>query len=48
VNAVVKGEGAVGLTEHSAALRRWTVAGPDMSRMIQEFEEGISSAEQRD
>jgi hypothetical protein len=48
VNAVVKGEGgAVGLTEHQAALRRWTVAGMEMSRMIQEFEGGTSSAEQR-
>ena len=49
VNAVVKGEGgAVGLTEHPAALRRWMVAGPEMSRMIQEFEGGTSSTEQRD
>ena len=48
VNAVVKGEGgALGLTEHQAALRRWTVAGMEMSRMIQEFEGGTSSAEQR-
>ena len=49
VNAVLKGEGgAVDLTEHPAALRRWMVAGSEMSRMIQEFEGGTFSAEQRD
>ena len=37
--ANVKGEGgAVGLTDNPSALRRWMVAGPDFSRMIQEFE----------
>lgn len=40
VNAVVKGEGgAVGLTESAAALRRWMIAGPELSRMIEEFED---------
>ena len=29
---------AVGLTDNPSALRRWMVAGPDFSRMIQEFE----------
>ena len=39
MNSVVKGEGgAVGLTESAAALRRWMVAGPELSRMIEEFE----------
>ena len=39
VNAIIKGEGgAVGLTENPAALRRWMVAGPELSRMVQEFE----------
>ena len=38
-NANVKGEGgAVGLTENPSALRRWIVAGSELSRMIQEFE----------
>lgn len=46
VNAVVKGEGgAVGLTENPAALRRWMVGGPELSRMVQEFEGSISSPE---
>ena len=49
VNAIIKGEGgAVGLTENPAALRRWMVAGPELSRMVQEFEESTSPpAEER-
>lgn len=40
MNAQVKGEGgAVGLTENPAALRRWIIAGPEIARIIQEFEE---------
>ena len=39
-NALVKGEGgAVGLTENPSALRRWMVAGPEMARMVSEFEQ---------
>ncbi|XP_078364322.1 uncharacterized protein LOC144648717 isoform X1 [Oculina patagonica] len=46
VNAIVKGEGgAVGLTENPAALRRWMVAGPELSRMVDKFEETISAKE---
>ena len=46
VNAIVKGEGgAVGLTENPAALRRWMVAGPELARMVEEFEEVISANE---
>ena len=38
-NASVKGDGgAVGLTENPAALRRWKVSGPEMARLIGEFE----------
>ena len=38
-NASVKGDGgAVGLTENPAALRRWMVSGPDMARVIAEFQ----------
>ena len=40
VNASVKGDGgAVGLTENPNALRRWMVAGPEMARMVSEYEE---------
>ena len=46
LNAVVKGEGgAVCLTENPAALRRWMVAGPELARMVEEFEEVISASE---
>ena len=38
-NAAVKDDGgAVGLTENPAALRRWMVSGPEMARVIGEFE----------
>ena len=38
-NASVKGDGgAVGLTENPAALRRWMVSGPEMARVITEFQ----------
>ena len=38
LNAVVKGEGGViGITEDESALRRWMVAGPEISRMLNEF-----------
>jgi len=46
VNAVVKGKGgAVGLTENPATLRIWIVAGPELARMVEEFEEVISASE---
>jgi hypothetical protein len=39
LNARVKGVGgAVGLTENADALLRWMVAGPEVSRVISEFE----------
>ena len=39
-NANVKGDGgAVGLTDNPNALQRWMVAGPEMSRMVAEFED---------
>ena len=38
-NAVVKGDGgAVGLTENASALQRWMVSGPEMARIIEEFQ----------
>ena len=38
-NASVKGDGgAVGLTENPAALQCWMVSGPEMARVIGEFE----------
>ncbi len=38
-NAVIKGDGgAVGLTEDQSALRRWMVAGPEVSRLVANYE----------
>lgn len=38
-NEIIKGDGgAVGLTENEAALRRWMVAGPEVARVVKEFE----------
>ena len=39
-NKIIKGDGgAVGLTENPSALRRWMVAGPEVARVILEYEE---------
>ena len=47
-NASVKGDGgAVGLTENPAALRRWMVSGPEMARLIGEFEVSTKKIENR-
>jgi len=41
-NAVVKGTGgAVGLLTDPAALRRWMISGPEISRMVDDFENMI-------
>ena len=38
-NTKIKGEeGAVGLTDDPAALRRWLIAGPEIARVVNEFE----------
>jgi hypothetical protein len=43
-NAVVKGEGgAVGLTENPSALIRWMISGPEIARIVSEFEKTTSS-----
>ncbi|KAG1664155.1 hypothetical protein GQR58_019968 [Nymphon striatum] len=39
-NACIKGDGgAVGLTDNPSALRRWMVAGPEVARVIEEFQD---------
>ena len=39
-NESIKGDGgAVGLTESVSALRRWMIAGPEVSRVVKEFED---------
>ena len=43
-NSLVKGDGgAVGLTENPSAMRRWMIAGPEIARVISEFEASESS-----
>lgn len=45
-NCCIKGDGgAVGLTESPEALRRWMIAGPEISRIVHEFEESMFSNE---
>ena len=42
VNDLIKGDGgAVGLTENQQALERWMVAGPEIARLVMEFEESF-------
>ena len=37
-NALIKGDGeAVGLTDNPSALQRWMIAGPEVSRVVEEF-----------
>ncbi|KAK0132806.1 hypothetical protein N1851_007916 [Merluccius polli] len=48
MNACIKGDGgAVGLTDNPSAFLRWMVAGPEVARLIQEFEDVLPSAEER-
>ena len=48
-NVSVQGNGgAVGLTENAAALRRWMVCGPEMARLLQEFERTTEKSESID
>ena len=48
-NAAVKGDGgAIGLTENLAAFRRWMVSGPEMGRVIGEFEKSTEKKKSTD
>ena len=39
INAKIKGVGgAIGLTENNSSLAKWLITGPEISRMIEEFE----------
>ena len=43
-NALVKGDGgAIGVTQNFDLLQRWTVAGPEVARVITEFESSMFS-----
>ena len=44
-NALVKGGGgAVGLTQNPAALRKWMCGGPEIARLIKEFESAMEES----
>ncbi|KAI9527353.1 hypothetical protein NQZ68_030800 [Dissostichus eleginoides] len=48
-NASVKGDSdAVGLTENPAALRRWMLSGPEMARVVGEFEASTEKRKKTD
>ena len=40
-----RSRGAIGLMRHLGGLRRWTVAGPEIVRIIEEFEGGKDQSE---
>jgi len=43
-NAAIKGDGgAVGLTDNPSALRRWMMAGPELARLVEEFQDATES-----
>ena len=43
-NNIVKGSGgAVGLTENPVAFRRWMLSGPEMARLLKQFEEELNA-----
>ena len=45
LNALIKGDGgAVGLMSVDASLHRWTIAGPEIVRILKEFEESSLNA----
>ena len=47
-NAAVKGDGgAVRLIQNSEALRRWAVAGPELARLIAEFDKSMDASKKR-
>ncbi|KAK3743379.1 hypothetical protein QZH41_002123 [Actinostola sp. cb2023] len=50
-NKIVKGDGgAIGLTENSSELLRWMLSGPELSRMVGDFEsfEGLDGGHEHD
>ena len=48
-NAIVKGDGGIiGITENEGALHRWMVAGPQIDRILNEFEDQFQRRKQID
>lgn len=47
LNAMVKGDGGmIDITENEEALRRWTVSGPDVARLLLEYSDNLSDENQ--
>jgi hypothetical protein len=45
-NSFIKADvGAIGITEDPSALKRWMVAGPDISRLVAQYEVASASKE---
>src|SRR6218665_1990072 len=45
LNAMIKGDGgAIGITENEATLSRWVIVGPEIMRILHEFEDGKNSS----
>ena len=43
-NARIKGSGgAIGITENEQALRRWMVSGPEISRLLEQYQQGTEN-----
>lgn len=48
MNKLVKGDGGIiGMTHSQSALNRWTICGPEISRIIHEFERSSEFSTQR-
>lgn len=49
LNSLVKGDGgAIGLTESDTALNRWIISGPEIIRLLGEFEENVVQVGKQD
>ena len=47
-NAYIKGDGGpIGLTANTSQLMRWMVVGPEMARVVSEFEESVESIKEK-
>ena len=48
-NAVLKGDrGIIGITENEPALKRWSIASPEMARIINDIEVSLSQKKTRE
>ena len=46
-NAIIKGDGVtIGVTEDPSALRRWMIAGSEVSKLVTDYEASLESKEE--